>query len=111
MLEQNRERRKLHIHPVRDLRNNYTEIAKKIANHAPVVITNNGRGTAVLINIDDYSDYESYLYEKYAISKLEEAERYAAGSDAEWLDFDDVKGEKRGTLLDSLQNKDSKNRG
>ncbi|MDR1894206.1 MAG: type II toxin-antitoxin system Phd/YefM family antitoxin, partial [Spirochaetales bacterium] len=39
---------------VRDLRNHYAEIEKFLENHDPVIITKNGRGAAVLINIEDY---------------------------------------------------------
>lgn len=83
------------IRPVRDLRNNYTEIAKIIEDHTPVFITSNGRGTAVLINIEDYSDYEEYLYEKYVAGKLAEAEEYAKRPDAVWHNADDVARELR----------------
>jgi prevent-host-death family protein len=41
------------VRPVRDLRNRYVEIEKLVENHDPVIITKNGRGAAVLINIDD----------------------------------------------------------
>ena len=99
------------IRPVRDLRNNFAEIAKIIDGHHPVFITNNGRGTAVLINIEDYADYEKYLYEKYALKMLDESEQYAANEIAEWHDFDYVKKEKRERLIAMLQNKNSEKRG
>ena len=41
----------VHVRPVRDLRNNYPELARIIKNQDQVVITNNGRGEAVLIHI------------------------------------------------------------
>lgn len=99
------------IRPVRDLRNNYSEIAKIIEKHNPVFITNNGRGTAVLINIEDYADYEKYLYEKYALKMLDEAEQYATAEAAEWYDFDNVQNEKREKLIAMLQNKNPAKRG
>ncbi len=46
------QRSKPEIRPVRDLRNNYPEIAALIKEHNPVFITNNGRGEAVIINIE-----------------------------------------------------------
>ena len=58
------------VRPVRDLRNRYTEIEALIENHDPVIITKNGRGAAVLINIDDYAEVEEYLHIKYVNSKL-----------------------------------------
>lgn len=90
------------IRPVRDLRNNFPEIAKVIEDHTPVFITNNGRGTAVLINIEDYADYEAYLYDKYVLEKLAEAEQAAAQPGAVWHSFDDVMQEMRETLIEQL---------
>ena len=72
------------VRPVRDLRNRYTEIEALVANHDPVIITKNGRGAAVLINIDDYAEVEEYLHIKYVTRKLEEAELEAKKSSAKW---------------------------
>jgi prevent-host-death family protein len=44
------------VRPVRDLRNNYAELEKLIEAHDPVIITKNGRGAAVLLNIDDFAE-------------------------------------------------------
>ena len=90
------------IRPVRDLRNNYTEIAKIVENHQPVFITNNGRGTAVLLNIQDYAAYEDFLREKYLCDKLDEAEREVKKSDAVWHSFEDTVKEMREKLLGKL---------
>ena len=90
------------IRPVRDLRNNYPEIAKIIEQHQPVFITNNGRGTAVLLNIQDYAAYEDFLREKYICEKLDEAEREAKKDDAQWHPFEAVAKEMREKLLGKL---------
>lgn len=79
-----------YIRPVRDLRNNFAEIKELIKNHEPVFITDNGRGTAVVINIDDYAAYEDYLYDKYVAEKLAEAEKIADKPDAVWHSAEDV---------------------
>ena len=97
MNEMPRQQAKPHIRPVRDLRNNYAELAGIIEKHDPVFITNNGRGEAVLINIEDYAGYEEYLFNKYILKKLEEAE----GS-AECHPFEDVAKEMRRKLLERL---------
>lgn len=81
----------VHVRPVRDLRNNYAEIARIVKEHDPVVITNNGRGESVLINIDDYADYEDYLHRRYILEKLKEAEEAAARPDAVWLSEDEFR--------------------
>lgn len=80
-----------HVRPCRDLRNNYAELAKIVNNdHDQVIITNNGRGEAVLIGFRDYAEYENYLHEKYVDEKLKEAEEYAKRPDAVWHSKDAV---------------------
>lgn len=81
------------IRPVRDLRNNYLAIAKIIEGHEPVFITNNGRGEAVILNIEDNAGYEESLFDKYAAEKLAEAEDEAARPDAKRYSIDEVDAE------------------
>ena len=88
------------IRPVRDLRNNYPEIAEIIKQHQPVFITNQGRGEAVVIHIDDYADYEQFLYDRYVAQKLAEAEEVAAAPNAKWSDLDEVDRRLREKLND-----------
>ena len=78
---------KTQVRPVRDLRNRYTEIESLIENHDPVIITKNGRGAAVLINIEDYAEIEEYLHIKYVRNKLEEAELEVQNHGAKWTDY------------------------
>ena len=78
---------KTQVRPVRDLRNRYAEIESLIEDHDPVIITKNGRGTAVLINFDDYAEVEEYLHVKYVKEKLEEAEYQAQKPGAKWTDY------------------------
>jgi prevent-host-death family protein len=75
------------VRPVSDLGNRYTEIEKLVGNHDPVIITKNGRGAAVLINIDDYAEVEEYLHIKYVKNKLEEAEMEAQKPDAKQTNY------------------------
>ena len=77
---------KTQVRPVRDLRNRYAEIEALLENHDPVIITKNGRGAAVLINIDDYAEVEEYLHIKYVSNKLHEAELEAKKTGAKWTD-------------------------
>ena len=74
------------VRPVRDLRNRYSEIELFLDNHNPVIITKNGRGSAVLMNIDDYAEIEEYLHIKFVTEKLKEAELEAAKPNAKWID-------------------------
>ena len=84
------------VRPVRDLRNRYAEIEQHLENHNPVIITKNGRGSAVLINIDDYAEVEEYLHIKYVRMKLEEAESDAKKPDVKWTDYKKVLKKLRG---------------
>jgi PHD/YefM family antitoxin component YafN of YafNO toxin-antitoxin module len=61
-----------------------------IKNHDPVIITKNGRGAAVLLNIDDFAEVEEYLHYKYVSEKLNEAEKAAALPGAKWTDYKKV---------------------
>ena len=81
---------KTQVRPVRDLQNKYAEIEMFLENHNPVIITKNGRGSAVLININDYAEVEEYLHIKYANEKLKEAELEAAKPGAKWTDSKEV---------------------
>jgi len=63
-----------HVKAVRDLRNNYPEVAKIIKNRDHVIITNNGKSEAVIIPYEQLKDYQNYLYDKYVDEKLAEAE-------------------------------------
>jgi prevent-host-death family protein len=74
-----------HVRPSRDLRNNYAELAGIVKNRDQVIITNNGRGEAVLIGIDEYAEFQKFAHRRYAKEKLAEAKEYASRPDAEWL--------------------------
>ncbi|MCL2604690.1 MAG: type II toxin-antitoxin system prevent-host-death family antitoxin [Defluviitaleaceae bacterium] len=52
---------KTHVRPVRDLRNNFAELDNIVNNRDHVIITNNGRGTAALIGIEEYAVYEKVM--------------------------------------------------
>jgi len=78
------------------LRNNYTEIESILGAHNPVIITKNGRGVAVLLHIEDFSDYEEFMHTKYVAEKLKEAEKEAEDPGAEWSDYKDVLSRLRG---------------
>ena len=85
----------IQIRPVRDLRNNYAEIESMLEVHDTVIITKNGRSCAVLLNIEDFTEYEEFLHFKYVAKMLREAEIEAESPDAEWLDYKDVLGRLR----------------
>ena len=73
-----------HVKAVRELRNNYPEVAKIIKNRDHVIITNNGESEAVLIPYEDLEKYQAYLHIRYAKEKLAEAEAISDNPD-EWV--------------------------
>ena len=76
------------VRPSRDLRNHYAEISGIIKEHNHVIITNQGRGESVLINIEDYAKYEEYMHQRY----VAKAKRQAADPNTQWQDHDSVWG-------------------
>lgn len=73
-----------HVRPSRDLRNNYAELSSLVREHDQVIITNNGKGEAVLIGIEDYAEYERYLHHRYVTEELEKAAQQAADPNTQW---------------------------
>jgi len=82
----------VHVRPVRDLRNNYPELANIVKNNNQVIITNKGRGEAVLINIEEYAAFEEYAHRRYVASKLAEAEAAAADPKSKRLSHEEFWG-------------------
>jgi len=78
-----------HIRAVRDLRNNYPEVAQIVKSRDHVIITNNGKSEAVLISFDEFEKYQEFLHIRYVKEKLAEAEALADNPD-EWMDVDDL---------------------
>jgi prevent-host-death family protein len=76
-----------HIRAVRDLRNNYPEVAQIVRNRDHVIITNNGKSEAVLISFDEFEKYQEFLHIRYVKEKLAEAEALADNPD-DWIDVD-----------------------
>lgn len=78
-----------HVKAVRDLRNNYPEVAQIVKNQDHVIITNNGRSEAVLISFDEFERYQEFLHIRYVKERLAQAEAIADNPD-EWLEVDDL---------------------
>jgi PHD/YefM family antitoxin component YafN of YafNO toxin-antitoxin module len=64
----------LHVRPERELRNNFSEISKLSKEYDAVVLTNRGKGTHVLINFDEFEEYEEFRHNRYLMQKIKEAE-------------------------------------
>ena len=78
-----------HVKAVRDLRNNYPEVAQIVRNRDHVIITNNGKSESVLISFDEFEKYQEFLHICYIKEKLAEAEALS-GKPEEWIDIDDL---------------------
>ena len=74
-----------YVRPVRDLRNNYPELASIVKEKDHVIITNNGKSESVLISYDEFAKYEEYVHMRYVEEKLAEAETAAADPNTAWL--------------------------
>jgi len=78
-----------HVKAVRDLKNNYPEVASIVKNRNHVIITNNGKSEAVLIPYEEFINYEEFLHIRYVKEKLIEAEAIADNPN-EWSDIDEL---------------------
>ena len=78
----------IYARPVRDLRNNYSELVGITKEHNHIIITNNGRDETVLMSIEDYHLCQEYLYKRYVREKLAEVENVADQATT-WLDEDE----------------------
>ena len=78
-----------HVKAVRELRNNYPEVAQIIRNRDRVIITNNGKSEAVLIPYEEFEKYEEFLHIRYVKQKLAEAEARAENAD-EWISAEEL---------------------
>ena len=67
----------IHARPVRDLRNNYAELAKMTKEHQHIIVTNNGKDETVLMSIEDYNLCREFLYSRYILKQLELSEEEA----------------------------------
>ena len=68
---------KTQVRPARDLRNNYADIVKMLKQYDHVIITNNGVGESVLINFDDFANYQEYLHHRFIFDELQKSKNEA----------------------------------
>jgi prevent-host-death family protein len=78
------------VRPIRDLRNNYADIKKSLAQNDHVIITNNGVGEAVLINFEMYKKFEEFLHHQYIYNELQKSKAKANSPDAIRHEAEDV---------------------
>ena len=71
--------------PVRDLRNNYAEIANLAKTGNQIIITNNGREEVVVIGTEEYKQYEAFLHRQYIKQELAKAKEEAKDPNTQWV--------------------------
>jgi len=94
------------IHPVSDLRNNFSAISKTVhESNEPVYLTKNGRGDMVVMSMEAY---EQNLFESEIFLKLKEAE-YQASSEKKRYTHDQTMIELKKIVLEKATVKKPKN--
>ena len=84
-----------HVRPVRELRNNYAELADIAKKHDHVIITNNGKSETVLIGYENFKKYEEFLHFRYIEERLAQAEQDAQDPNVKRLSHEEVWGKLR----------------
>ncbi len=77
----------IHIRPVSDLRNKFSEIEKIVSQGQPVFLTKNGYGNMVVMNLQQYSKLNSFR--KNVDAKLAEVKEHE-NEEGTWLSEDEV---------------------
>ena len=75
------------IKPVSDLRN-YGEVLRDVAVGQPVFLTRNGRGRFVVIDIEEYREYEKMKAMNWLLTELDKGR--VSGEQDGWLPADEV---------------------
>ncbi|MCL2604915.1 MAG: type II toxin-antitoxin system prevent-host-death family antitoxin [Defluviitaleaceae bacterium] len=64
---------KTQVRPSRDLRNHYADVVKTLEQCDHVIITNNGKGESVLINMEMFAKFEEFLHHQYIYNELQKS--------------------------------------
>ena len=84
----------MHIRPVSDLRNKFTEIENTVREGSPVYLTKNGYGSMVVMSIEAYSRLTDRI--ELALDKAD----YLAEKDTKRLSHEEVFGKLRAEIND-----------
>lgn len=76
------------IKPISDLRN-YGKLLQNVTIGSPVFLTKNGRGRYVVLDIDEYKEYEKALAWKKLTSDLSEGRK--SGENEGWTSSNNVR--------------------
>jgi len=81
---------KAQVRPSRDLRNNYADVMKTLDQHEYVIITNQGRGDSVLIDMDHFAKYQQALHNEYIYNELQKSKALLDDPNVELTPHDEV---------------------
>ena len=81
---------KTNVRPSRDLRNNYRDVVRVLEQHDHVIITNNGVGEAVLINMDVFAMFEEFLHNQFIYEELQKSKSKMNDTNVLLRDADEV---------------------
>ena len=76
------------IKPVSDLRN-YGEVLREVAIGAPVFLTKNGHGRYVVLDIDEYKEFEKMTAGRTLKAELDRGRQ--SGEENGWIGADEVR--------------------
>jgi len=76
------------IRPVSELRN-YGEVLREVAVGTPVFLTKNGHWRYVVLDIEEYKEYEKMLAQRTLMIELDKGRR--SGEEKGWLSADEVR--------------------
>ena len=79
-----------HVRPSRDLRNNFKDLVELVNKHDQVIITNNGVGEAVLVNMDVFAKFEDFLHQGFIYEELQKSKSKLDDPDVKRLNANDV---------------------
>jgi prevent-host-death family protein len=75
----------VHVRKLDDLKVQYTDFLEILNEHDRIILNSNGKNEAVLINIEDYREFESYAHKNYIRKKLKETEDAIKNGSVEWI--------------------------
>ena len=79
-----------HTRSSRDLHNNYHDLIELVNKHDQVIITNNGIGEAVLVNMDVFAKFEDFLHQGFVYEELQKSKAKLDDPNVRLLDANKV---------------------
>jgi len=81
---------KAQVRPARDLRNNYADVVKTLEQHEYIIITNQGRGDSIIMNMDKFAKYEQAWHNEHIYNELQKSKALLDDPNVERNSADEV---------------------